>query len=364
MITTLQNFFLKHNKWLFGGLLVVIIVTFVLTIGPQSFFGSSSGPKARSLQFYGYDLSSEADSRALITQAEISAMLTPELQLRQQQLVDYGYMRATALGQAERLGVPQPSRKELSDFISGKMIFADPQTGAFSAERYDLIMSSLKSGGRYSEDAINRVLREDCRIHKVLRALGGPDYSLPFETLQDYVDLNTTFTVVLARADYLTFNPEMEPTEEELEQFYNENPAQYEVPETLTVTALLFKADAYMGEVANPAREDLEAYFEANRNRYEQGREAAEGETLPELSLDEVLDRVMEDWKLQQANRIAAKKSEQFSLRLWQNSVALGSETYQAMLEEFKVSSLEIPPYARGRTPSIADVPARLMESM
>ena len=46
MITWLQNFFLKHNKWLFGSLLVVIIVTFVLTIGPQSFFGSS-GPQQR-----------------------------------------------------------------------------------------------------------------------------------------------------------------------------------------------------------------------------------------------------------------------------------------------------------------------------
>ena len=364
MITTLQNFFLKHNKWLFGGLLIVIIVTFVLTIGPQSFFGSNTGPQTRSLQFYGYDLSSEADSRALIGQAEISAVLSPELQLRQQQLVDYGYMRVAALGQAERLGIPAPTRKELSDFISSRIVFSDPQTGAFSPDRYDLIVNSLRSGGRYTEDAINRVLREDCRIHKVLRALGGPDYSLPFETLQDYIDFNTSYSVILVHADYARFAPQMDPTDAELEAFYNENPGQYEVPESLDVTALLFKAEAYLDEVADPARQDLEAYFSANRARYEQARQTEEGAELPELTLDEVLETVIDDWKRQQATRIAAKKSEQFSLKLWQDGVALDSETYKGMLADFKVATRGVPAYSRGRTPTVENVPAALLESM
>ncbi len=366
MITSLQNFFLKHNKWLFGGLLVIIIVTFVLTIGPQSFFGSRGDQRQRSLNFYGYNLSSESDQRAMVYSAEISAVMHPELQLNRDQLTDYAYLRVTALGMAEQLGIPSPTKEELSDYVSTLMIFVDPQTGEFSPESYNRIIEAMQGSGRYDRDAIGTVLREDYRIDQVRKALGGPDYSLPFETRQDFISRSTTYEVSLARLNYESFNPEIELSEEDLLQFFNENPGRYEIPETLSTTAVLFKAEAYLEEVQDPSPEELAAYFETNRMRYEAAREEpAEGEpALPELTLDDVRETALKDWKTQQARKIAARKGEQFSLRLWQNKIALDSPEFETALKEFGARTRDLPAYSRNQPPRLPDVPVSVLNSM
>jgi peptidyl-prolyl cis-trans isomerase D len=367
MITWLQNFFLKHNKWLFGGLLIVIIVTFVLTIGPQSFFGSGSTQQRQSLQFYGYDLTNESDQRALAFTAEISAILHPELQVRREQLMDYAYLRATALGIANQLGIPQPTKDDLAEFVETLETFQNPQTGEFSPEAYTGMMNALQSSDRYDREAIASVLREDYRIQQVRNALSGPDYSLPFELEKEYVDRQTEYDLALARFDYVSFEPEIVASDEALLQFFNENPARYEVPERINVSALMFRADAYLDEVADPTEAGLETYFTANKARYQPQPEATtEGEETetPEVTLADVREDVVSDWKTEQARRIAAKKSEQFSLRLWQEAVALDSPEYTAMLEQFAVQPRPIPPYARNQPPRIQAVPAELLSSM
>jgi peptidyl-prolyl cis-trans isomerase D len=371
MITSLQNFFLKHNKWLFGGLLVVIIVTFVLTIGPQSFFGSGSGMQRKALQYYGYDLSSESDQRAMAFTAEISAILHPELQLRREQIMDYAYLRVAALGIASQLGIPQPTTSELSEYVETLMIFADRQTGEFSAETYNQMMEALQSNARFDKQSIGMVLREDYRIKQVRDALSGPGYALPFEIRQDYLDRETSYTVSLANFPYDSFNPEISATDEELLQFFNENPSRYEIEETLSVTALLFKAANFLTEVPASTEEDLQAWFATNKARYEANREQpapVEGEEtppeLPELALDDVREQVVAEWQSSQAGRIAAKKSEQFSLKLWQDSVALDSPEFDSMLQEYKVQTRDLPPYSRQQSPAQADVPAQLLNSM
>jgi hypothetical protein len=365
MITWLQTFFLKHNKWLFGSLLIVIIVTFVLTIGPQSFFDGSSPQRRESIKFYGYDLSSEADQRAMVFNAEISAILQPELQVRRDQLMDYAYLRIAALGIARQLGVPEPDREALTTYIESLGLFADPRTGEFSAESYNDMMDALQSSGRYSREFIARVLREDYQIAQVRKALGGPAYSLPFEVERDFLEGQTSHTVMLAHYAYDRFDPEIAPDVEELRQYFRENPGRYEIPETLSTTALHFTAAAWLDTIADPAESELEARFNANRDQYapEPAQSPEDGEPA-EVTLADVRDAVAADWKRQQAARIAARKSEQFSLRLWQESVPLDSEAFQQLLEEFRVQMRELPPYAREQAPRIEGVPDSLLNSM
>jgi peptidyl-prolyl cis-trans isomerase D len=366
MITSLQNFFLKHNKWLFGGLLVVIIVTFVLTIGPQSFFGSGGSQQRQALKYYGYDLSSQADQRAMGFTAEISAILHPELRLRREQLMDYAYLRVAALGLADQLGIPNPDKDALAGFVETLQIFQDPQTGEFSAESYQRMLEALQSNARFDRESVALVLREDYRISRVRDALGGPAYSLPFENRQDYIDRETSYTITLANFDYESFDPEINPGDDELTQYYKENPSRYEIPETISVTALLFKAEAYLDEVPAPSEELLEAYFTSRKARYAKQPEAdaAEDAAPVEVTLAEVRDQVVADWQREQAAKVAAKKSEQFSLKLWQNAVLLDSEPYKALLEEFKVQPMPVPPYSREQAPRIAEAPAELLNSM
>lgn len=373
MITALQNFFLKHNKWLFGSLLVVIIVTFVLTIGPQSFFGGPSGPQRESLEYYGYDLSSEADQRALSQSAEISAILHPELRLRRQQMMDYAYLRVTALGMADRLGIPQPTDSQLQDYIETISLFQDRQTGEFSAETYNNILQALQANARFSRPMLARVLREDYRIRELRQAMAGPDYTLPFAVRQDYRNRQTSYKMTLAHLDYEDFSPELEPTTAELESFYKENPGRYEIPERIKVTALFFKGDNYRDEVEEPAEEELRARFNQNQAQYEEefGPEETENNAddtaespEPSLTFESIKDEVREDYIEQEASKIAARKAENFSMQLWQQKIPYESDAYQSLVDSFAIQTRQLDPYPRDQAPSVDNVPAELLDSM
>lgn len=368
MITWLQNFFLKHNKWLFGGLLIVIIVTFVLTIGPQSFFGSSGRPQREAMNYYGYDLSSEADQRSMVMAAEISSIFHPELQVQREQLMDYAYLRVAALGLARQLGIPNPSQEALREYVETFRIFQDPQSGDFSAESYRSIMDAMQANDRYPRESIGRVMREDYRIAQVREALGGPSFALPFEMRKEYLDQQTEFTVTLAHFDYQSYEPDISPSREDLEQFFRENPSRYEIPETLSVTALVFRQDAYLDDVPEPDEADLESTFVANRSTYEEARESSESESedgeASDLTLDDVREEVLADWRREEARRIAARQSEQFSVRLWQEEIARDSEAFDALLEEFEVDTLSVPPYSRNQPPTVAGLSPQLFNSM
>lgn len=366
MITWLQTFFLKHNKWLFGVLLIVIIVTFVLTIGPQSFFGGPSVQQRERVDFYGFNLSSPNDQQALFNSAEISIILNPELGVSRNQLADYAYLRAAGLGMARDLGIPRPSRAQMEGFIRGKMIFRDFESGEFSAESYNQMLNMLEAGTQFSRESIARVLREDWQIAQVRRMLAGPGVELPFEQKQNFLAQETQFDVVIARVNYDDFRPEMEASHSELYEFYQSNPDRYEERRKIRVTALFFEPDVFHSRVEIPSDSVLQTYFDRNRFIYEAERERpAEGEDpLPPLLLDEVRSRVIADYRSEQAGRAAEAASESFSVKLWEREIARGSDAFQALVEEYGVRKEQLDPFARNRAPAHPRISRQLMDSM
>jgi peptidyl-prolyl cis-trans isomerase D len=218
MITWLQTFFLKHNKVLFTALLVVIIMTFVLTIGNQSFFGSDSGQQVRRLDYFGYNLASDRDMATIMQAAELSAMLNPEMRVQRENLVDYAYARVAALGLANQADIPPPSPAELENFIRRKSVFLN-QEGQFDAGTYNQFVQIMSMSGRFTEESMARVLRDDYRVERVREALGGPGFVLPYEALKSYEEEETTWSLAVAERAFSDFQPVIEPSEEELLAF-------------------------------------------------------------------------------------------------------------------------------------------------
>lgn len=362
MITEIQNFFLKHNKWLFGSLLVVIIVTFVLTIGPQSIFDSPSTQSRQRMEFFGYDLTSQSDQQVIFRHAELSMGLNPQLQLGREQLVDFAYLRVAGLGLAQRFGIPDPSREQLQSFIETLPIFRDPTTGEFSAGMYNRIIEAVESGGRFNRATLAAVLREDYRIDQVRRALGGIDFSLAFEVEQDYLDMQSTYTFVLAHYPEGSFQPEIELSEADIEQFYSENPSRYEIPEMITVTALLFNAESYIPEASEPTETAILEYFERNRSRWTDLTNE-DGEPI-EATVDDVRQLIVFDLRREQAVRIAAERASAFTLQLWRERVALNSPEFNALLEQYRVRRNTLEGYARDAAPQLGNIPKELLDSM
>lgn len=366
MITRLQNFFLKHNKWLFGGLLIVIIVTFVLTIGPQSFFGGPSMPDRRDMQYYGYNLSSASDQQALFGGAEISASLSPELGIRRDQVSDYAYMRAAGLGLADELGIPGPTAAQMEAFIRRMAIFQDPETGEFSSETYNQMLTMFSANTQFSRDAVARVMRQDWRIQRVRETLGGPGVELPWELKQDFISRETTYDIVIARASYANFEPELNPDEAALREFYSNNSSRYEEGDKIRVKALYFMPERYTGKV-KIEEDSLRSYFNRNRFRYEADREIPEDvdpDDIPQLTLDDVRARAEADYRREAARRLAEESSEKFSLEIWENEIRRDDPEFQDILAVYSVDTEELEPFARNRMPNHSRIDRQLLNSM
>jgi len=382
MITKLQTIFLKHNKVLFSILLVVVLVTFVLTIGPQSFFGGPDPMKVEARNFFGYNLNNENNVRSMMVDAQVSAAFHPELGLRGDSLGEYAYMRVAALGLARQLGLPRPTRDQVDAYVRSLDAFSNPQTGAFDAEAYRATVSMLKDRAGFSDEQMSRVLRDDTLINTVRTSLGGPAYIVPFEIRQDYLARETSWEVDIATFDYNSFQPQLDPTVEQLEAFYDSNPERYAEPEKIRVAVVRFDAASFIDQIAAPAEDVLAGYFERNRFRYQRlfddrrkaaadaaaaalGTEAPAAEPEAQtVTLADVRSDVENDWRRDQARGLAGERAERFSLALWENKIERGSEAFDQQLAQSGGTLVPVPAYTRGSSPAPSVLPNALAETM
>lgn len=292
-------------------------------------------------------------------------MLNPELGVRRDQMTDYAYLRATGLGLAGQFGMPRPSRSQLESYIRERMIFQDRESGEFSAESYNQMLSMLETGTQFSRDGIARVLREDWQIAQVRRMLGGPGVELPWEQRQNYIARETEFDVVVARANFDDFRPDLDADVDELVEFYEAHSEEYEEPRKIRVTALFFRPENFTDHVEIPDESVLRTYFDNNRFIYEAERERADdGEPLPPLTLDEVRSEVIEDYRSEQAWQVAEQRSEAFTLELWEQEIERDSEAFDRLLDDYRAETEQLEPYARNRALSHPEIGRQVLESM
>ena len=367
MITWFQNLVLKHNKVVFGGILVIVIVAFVFT-GAGGMFG---GPQARTIEqrdFFGFDLNNPNAQRTLQTHAELSAALNPQLGIRGPMVIDYGYMRGAALGLAAQLGVPSPDDEQMRAFVRALPAFQDPQTGEFDNDAFTTLRDNLEANPRLSSGALNRVLREDWRIARVRDALGGPGYVLPFDARRIYDRLGSTYDVAIASWDYADFDADVEPAEETLQAFFAQDPGRYAIPERVRAQAVFFESDTFVDDVGEPDPIDLELYFERFKFRYREPTPPAidgEAPVAPaEPVLADVRDQVVTDWKREQARRVAEERSEAFTIQVFEQEIARDSEALTAAIERFGGAVTDLAPYAREGAPANPRIPRQLFNSV
>ncbi len=368
MITDLQNFFLKHNKWLFSALLLVIIVTFVLTIGNQSFFGGGQTFEVRRAEYHGYDLNNPRDVQRIQEHAEISLQIDPFMQFdpglgsAARSLEEYALLRVAALGLADQWLIPQPSEEALTAYISSLSTFVDPTTGVFDRDRYSEYIAQLSTG--YEEGILARVLREDYRISQVRDALGGPGYVLPFEARTSFAQNQTEWILRVATLSLDAFDGNVEPTEESLQTFYEQNPGRYTLPERIQASAVFFNADAFVDQTAIPSEAEIEGWFNQFRFRYQRQPSFVETDPPADVTLDEAREEVIADLRREAAVSIAKDQSDAFTNHLYNEQIVRHSDTFDAAVEQFGGVVRALEPFARNEVPSDFGVPPAALQSV
>ncbi|MFA5257176.1 MAG: SurA N-terminal domain-containing protein [Opitutales bacterium] len=363
MITWIQTRFQKHFKWLFMALLVVMVVTFVLTIGNQSFFGTHSDNRLKSKDFYGYNLASENTSTYLEQAARLSAYISPELQ--QEVGADftierYSRERAVALSLARALGIAEPSTEQLREYVRTKPVFLG-EDGKFSAKTYKDFMAMMETAQRVPESTLVAIMTEDFRITKVRELIGGAGFIDPDMLAVEMQAYNTEWTFDLAQIPFDTFKPEVQTTPEGLKKYFDDNQARFEIPEKIQFTQVRFPAVSYIAGVDKPTEEQVQSVFERNKARYapapvrnEDGTVAAE---QPEAVLDDATRaRIVQDIVMSQALQAAAQKADEYTLALWREEVPADSPRVLEMAKSMGAQINPVQPYSRNNPPRVSDL--------
>lgn len=361
MITWLQSTFGKHHKIIFGSLLAVVILAFVLTIGPQSGFMSRDNLAAESRQVFGIDLTSSRDMQRLQRNTQISAMLNPDdTRIFRNNIMDYAFARAAGLHLASQFGITSPTDEQSKEFIASRGAFKD-ENGNFSRDRFINFRDAIINSGQAKMEDVNLVLLEDWRIEQVSKALGGPGFLLPYEALRKYIEDNTTWTVEIATLDFGSIQLENDPVDEELIAFYESNPTRFEEPERIDLLAVEFLAESFIGNIAEPTDAELRVYFDQNKPRFQkappppaEGEESAEAvETTFEDAQADVLTAVRNE----RARNLAEQAASNFVTGLYRQKIARNSAEFDALVAQLKGTKNDLAPYNRNGPPWTSGIP-------
>jgi peptidyl-prolyl cis-trans isomerase D len=290
MISALQTKFQKHHKIVFFLLLAVIIVAFVFTIGAAPGFGGDSQTARR--DFFGHNLASEREMRDIVRIGEIAFRIEfGDEQADPRHFEGFVFERLALLGLADRMGIPGPTDDQIRQFITGRRIFQD-ETGRFNPRRFNDFRDEVEANPQITEGEVATILAQSFRANKVRDLLGGPGYILPTEIRLQLERNQTLWTVDFGVIDLAELRAEVEVTEEELEQFFEENAFRYERSPRTVFSFVRFPPDRFFQQVQQPSQQDLEAHFERNRARFTPPPPANEDEATvaPEVTLADVRD--------------------------------------------------------------------------
>jgi len=356
MISWIQHHLIRHGRWIFLTLLAIIIVAFVFTIGNTPGCTPNRSGYQENL-YYGIDLNSPLVRENLIDKVLLSAFLNG----RQQPGAGEVETRIALLHLADELGVPTPGPETLARYVQTKRAFFGPD-GEFSDDAYTRFVDQTESNPRMSEALVIQVLEEDHRIEQLSRILTGPGYLLPSEATAQAQQSRTKLALTQATLSYADFEPDVEPTEEALKAYYEENKQRYEIPERVKASYVLFESERFLESTPEFTEAELRDHFAQNRAAFIAEYEAAnptpaetpeaseadaatEAEPATVVTFEDVRPAVERSLATERATVAANEAAHDFAYKLHLDKIARDSATFNQLLNELGVSLTAIEPY-------------------
>lgn len=357
MISWIQHHLIRHGRWIFITLLIVIIVAFVFTIGNTP--GCTTNRSSYVAQeFYGYDLNSPRDTDLLGKKVSLSALVNTGRPISDpRQFQNMLPQRIAMLYVADQLGIPAPAQETLGDYIQSKPLFFGPD-GNFSRDQFTLFADNIETNPEYPKGMFVTVMAEDFRIDQVRNAMSGPGFVLPAEARVQAQRNQTTYQLATASLAYTDFEPEIADDAEALKAYFEANQENYEIPERIEASYAFFPTQNYVEADTSYDETALREHFISKRAQFVADYEAsqpkpepvAEGEEAPEkpaVTFADVQDAVAADYADAQAERTANDAAQAFALTLYNDSIAQDSAAFNSLLSEYTVSLQTIEPFTQ-----------------
>ena len=329
-----------------------MVIPLVVIFSPSSGVGRGSN-KLLERPFFGHNLGNETESRRLFSDGSISAQLRGSTALQSAQLQQYALQRVAALAVADELHLPAPTEAQVAKFITTLRAFQNEQ-GQFDQKRYTAFGDSLKTGSQVTIADVNRVLRDDARLSELLATIvAGPGYVLPYDVKQQLIRSDSSWTVQVATLDYATFAPAINPSEDALKKFYEENAARYDVPARPRFGYVEFKGADFLPP-AGPTEAEMRAFYNANVEAFPVPPEAAPAAAAatPVDNFPKVRAKVETALKANVSARLASKAANELTLALYEQKLTANSAELATFLAGRHLAVTPVAPFAPDNPPA------------
>ncbi|HEY4302620.1 MAG TPA: hypothetical protein VGM73_17240 [Candidatus Didemnitutus sp.] len=351
MISWIQKYFQKHFRIVFGLILIAMAVPLIVVYSQSSGMGRAAGTGPRR-PFFGLDLENDAAMAKAAGDASRSLQMRGRYNGYQMQVSEETLARVAGLALADQMHLPEPTSREISDFVSHLAIFQN--NGEFDPKRYSDFQDNLARNPTFTIADANRIFREDARLAALNRLLGGPGYVLPGDVRDILSNTESKWTIAVATLDYASINADIPVTDDAIKKYYDEHSGTYEVASRVKVSSVLFRLDEFPPPRA-PTDAEVRAYYDANRARFPVPPEkdaARPDPTKPVDNLDKVRPQVELAMRLDASTRAATKYATDFTLALFQQKLAPNSPELTTFLNTIKRPAVPLTPFVPDSPPA------------
>ena len=288
-------------------------------------------------------------------------------------LQSYSLSRAAYLHLADQLQIPRPTKEAFKMHVHNLAGFMNFTTREFDSNQWTKFANSLAATG-LTEAYVTIVIEEDYRVNKVQDLLGGPGRLLNFEAIRAAEQQNTEWTLETASLDYSEFTPEINLSEEDIQQYFDTNSFRYEVDEKTKVSFLLFDSSKHVDESYNPAPGEKSIHFFTHKARYqaaapkpnpiEKEDGTAETAETPEVKLEDFEDQVVSEIRLDRAKKETQKTAEEFAYRLFDQEIEKGSSEFEAVISAAGLQLNPLVPYSASAVAAQNDLTAATLSQV
>ena len=341
MLSGIQLFLEKNRKWLFGFLLIVIIIPFVFTIGSMP--GLGYGKKKHAFKLFGHDLNDPKQVEAIVRDGALSIALQTgsEENVWMESAQGYAFHRLVLLSVVHALRLPAPSDDQLNKFIKTRPLFWD-ENQTFQPKLYNAYLN--KWSKRFGKtQSLRQLLVEDCLCERVKSILSESNFVLPKECETLFKQRNASYQL-----DYVSVKNDValpsELAEDELKSFFEENKGDYRVDRKVKVALLFFDAKKHRSDLPIVSDQILKHYFEAH---------AKDFSTESEVSFESVKPEVQKRCEAEQLRGMAENCATQFVMAVYDKNIRWQSPEWEQLLAENNVRIIDtLPAYEKDALPS------------
>lgn len=339
MISFIQKVLQKHHKWLFSILLVIVVVSFVFTVGASPGIGRNSHRNIGKI--FNVNFSSQKEMSAVLEEVKLSALLNYTPLFFPQQIEQMLLIRLAQLSIADQIGIPYPDKKSVTAFSEKYPAFLN-ENSAFDPEKYNQFLDSFTKKEDDSLVILEKTICNDYRISKVKDILGISPFvfkETPESLLKEEL---TQYSFAVASFDKNKLKESIVISEDDIQRHYDEHGEQYKLPMQYIIKYVVFNKDKFKASIPTPDKKTLKEFYNSHKNLFTAFKEGS-----PEMK-----QSIVQEYEKEQSTLLAQQSAEKFLYTLYEQSVLQNSPQIGALLKKYDLEFKEFQPFSVNDVPS------------